>query len=112
MLIYPLVHISPSKKGYKDLTAPKPDESKKKLAWNKILLYSAIMLRRHKVLIHDSGKETNQSIILGFEADVQRHCKMLESKGKSLENFICEECDFKIYSSGKLTLHKVTTHQG
>ena len=74
--------------------------------------HSEGMLRRHKVIIHDSGKETNQSIILGFEADVQRHCKVLESKGKSLENFKCEECDYKIYSSGKLTLHQLTTHQG
>ena len=70
------------------------------------------MLKRHKVLIHDSNKETNQSIILGFEADVQRHCKVLEIKGQSLEHFKCEECDYKIYSSGKLTLHKLTTHQG
>ena len=70
------------------------------------------MFRRHKVLIHDSGKETNQNIILGFEADVQRHYKVLESKGKNLENFKCEECDYKIYSSGKLTLHKLTAHQG
>ena len=70
------------------------------------------MLKRHKVLIHDSNKETNQSIILGFEADVQRHCKVLEIKGQSLEHFKCEECDYKIYSSGKLTLHQLTTHQG
>ena len=70
------------------------------------------MLKRHKVLIHDSNRETNQSIILGFEADVHRHCKVLENKGHSLENFKCEECDYKIYSSGKLTLHKLTTHQG
>ena len=62
------------------------------------------MLRRHKVLVHDSGKETNQSIILGFESDVQRHCTILESKGKSLENFKCEECDYKLNSSGKLLL--------
>ena len=74
--------------------------------------HSEGMLRRHKVLIHDSGKETNQNIIIGFEADVQRHYKVLESKGKSLENFKCEECDYKIYSSGKLTLHKLTNHQG
>ena len=74
--------------------------------------HSEGIFKRHKVLIHDSGKETNQSIILGFEADVQRHYKVLEKKGKSLENFKCEECDYKIYSSGKLTLHKLTTHQG
>ena len=74
--------------------------------------HSEGMLRRHKVLIHDSGKETNQNIIIGFEADVQRHYKVLESKGKSLENFKCDECDYKIYSSGKLTLHKLTNHQG
>ena len=74
--------------------------------------HSEGMFRRHKVIIHDSGKETNQSIILGFEEDVQRHCTILKSKNKSMENFKCEECDYKIYSSGKLTLHKLTTHQG
>ena len=35
--------------------------------------------KRHKGIIYDSGKETNQSIILGFNDDVRRHCKVLDN---------------------------------
>ena len=69
------------------------------------------MFRRHKSFIHDS-RETNQNIILGFESDVQMYAKILEEKGDSLDKFKCNDCEYAIYSNGKLTLHTLTTHQG
>ena len=73
--------------------------------------YSEGLLRQHKVMIHDC-KETKQNVILGFESDMQRYKKVLESMEEGLEKFKCEECRFSCHSDGKLTLHNLTTHQG
>ena len=69
------------------------------------------MFKRHKVVIHDS-RETNQNVILGFESDVQKYARILEGRGDSLEKYKCKECEYAIYSNGKLTMHTLTTHQG
>ena len=69
------------------------------------------MIRRHKVIKH-GNHETEQNIMLGFESDMQQYRNILEIMRKDLRQFICEKCDFVSHSKGKLTLHKLTTHQG
>jgi DNA-directed RNA polymerase subunit RPC12/RpoP len=73
-------------------------------------VHSEGILRRHKVIVYDAN-ESKQNIILGFEYDMQRFAKILEGKGE-LEIIKCEDCDYKTFSKGKLTLHKHTNHQG
>ena len=68
-------------------------------------------LRQHKVANHKS-KETKQNIIFGYVFDMQRHLKVLKLKEEGLQTFKCEECDFATHREGKLTFHKLTTHQG
>ena len=74
-------------------------------------VHSQGILGRHKVRVHDSNV-SKQNIILGFETDMQRYSEVLERMGKGLQNIICDVCDYKTYSKGKLTLHKLTTTRG
>ena len=69
------------------------------------------MIRRHKIIKHGK-QETEQNIMLGFESDMQQYRNILEIMRKDLRQFTCEKCDFVSHSKGKLTLHKLTTHQG
>ena len=73
--------------------------------------YSEGMIRRHRVLKHKK-QGTTQSMILGFESDMKEYSNILKWIGKEINEFKCEECEFASHSRGKLTLHKLSTHQG
>ena len=74
-------------------------------------VHSEGLLRRHKVRVHDA-KEIKQNFILGFEYDMQRYSEVLKNNGKGIQHIKCESCDYKTFSKGKLTIHKLKTHQG
>ena len=92
------------KKSGQDVTSQKCKNCELKV-------HSEGLLRRHKVRVHDAN-ESKQNIILGFEYNMQRYCEVLENMGKGLQHIKCEDCVYNTYSKGKLTIQKLTTHQG
>ena len=86
------------------------DDYTKKCKKCKLKIHSEGLLKRHKMRVHDSGI-SKENIFLGFELDMPRYCKQLESMKVGIERFKCEEHEYKIYREGKLTMHKLTTHQ-
>ena len=74
-------------------------------------VHSEGLLRRHNVRVHDA-EESKRNNILGSQYDMQRYSQELESMGKGLQHIKCEDCVYNTYSKGKLTIQKLTTHQG
>ena len=96
---------------HKDLTGSGLDVHSQKCKKCEFATHSEGLLRRHNTLIHEI-KETKLNIMLGFEIDMQKYEKLLECMGEGSTKYECDECSDSNHSDGKLTLHKLTTHQG